>query len=160
MVTVTPVGDSQEIVWQPNAPWQLQANGTLTITFESTATGNSIPGQNLNEVIVTPVQIPLDPESLRTEVAITVAQDCDNITEEEESTPSTGIFDNFVVRIIFGIMILLTGWLIYVRPEGNILSERIVSSKLYEEIQFNSYKVTNPKKYFEEKTLRKKSKAN
>ena len=160
MVTVTPVGDSQEIVWQPNAPWQLQANGTLKITFESTATGNSIPGQNLNEVIVTPVQIPLDPESLRTEVAITVAQDCDNITEEEESTPSTGIFDNFVVRIIFGIMILLTGWLIYVRPEGNILSERIVSSKLYEEIQFNSYKVTNPKKYFEEKTLRKKSKAN
>jgi len=158
MVTVTPVGDSQEIVWQPTSPWVVQPSGTLIIVFESTATGSSIPGQNLNEIIVNPVEIPLDPESLRAEVAITVAQDCDNITEEEATTPSTGIFDNFVVRILFGVMILLTGWLIYVRPEGNILSERIITSRIYEELQFNSYKITNPRKYFEEKTLRKKSK--
>ncbi len=159
IVTVTPIGDTQEIVWQPSTPWSVAANGLLTITFESTASANAIPGQNLNEVIVNPVEIPLDPETLRTEVAITVALDCENITEEEATeTPSTGIFDSFAVRILFGVAILLTGWLIYVRPEGNILSEKILNSKLYGEMQYNSYKVTNPRKYFEEKTLRKKSK--
>ena len=158
-VTVTPVGDSQEIVWQPSTAWSVAANGLLTITFESSTSGSAIPGQNLNEVIVNPVEIPLDPASLRTEVAVTVAQDCENITQEEATvTPSTGIFDSFTVRILFGVAILLTGWLIYVRPEGNTLSESILNSKLYGEIQYNSYKVTNPRKYFEEKTLRKKSK--
>ncbi len=158
-VTITPVGDTQEIVWQPSTPWSVAANGLLTITFESTASGSAIPGQNLNEVIVNPVEIPQDPDSLRTEVTITVALDCENITEEEATeTPSTGIFDSFAVRILFGVAILLTGWLIYVRPEGNTLSENILNSKLYTEIQYNSYKITNPRKYFEEKTLRKKSK--
>lgn len=161
IITVTPIGDTQEIVWEPSVPWSVAANGLLTITFESNASATAIPGQNLNEVIVNPVEIPQDPATLRAEVAVTVAQDCENITEEEATeTPSTGIFDSFAVRILFGVAILLTGWLIYVRPEGNILSERILNSKLYTELQFSSYKVTNPRKYFEEKTLRKKSKGN
>ncbi len=160
LVTVTPVGDTQELVWQPTTPWSIPANGTLAIVFSATAGTKSISGQNLNEVIVNPVEIPLDPATLRAEVYIILAQDCQNITEEEEEIPETGIFDNFIVRIIFGVLILLTGWLVYVRPEGNVISETISKSKIYENLELTKYRVTNPKKYFEEKILRKRSREN
>lgn len=160
LVTVTPIGDTQEIVWQPSTPWSVPAESTLTIKFGATAGSTAIAGQNLNEVIVNPVEIPLNPETLRAEVYLVVAQDCDNITEEEQEIPETGIFDSFIVRILLGVLILLTGWLVYVRPEGNFISEGIVKSKIYGDFELTKYKITNPKKYFEEKILRKKSKGN
>lgn len=160
LVTVTPIGDTQEIVWQPATAWSIPADGVLTIVFSATAGTATISGQNLNEIIVNPVEIPLDPATLRAQVYLTLAQDCGNITEEEEQIPQTGIFDSFIVRIGFGILILITGWLVYVRPEGNVISETISKSRIYGNLELTKYRVTNPKKYFEEKILRKKSKGN
>jgi len=160
LVFVTPVGDSQEVVWEPTAPWSVPANGTLVIKFESLAGSSAINGQNLNEVIVTPVEIPLDPATLRSEVYLTLAQDCENVTEEEQEIPETGIFDTFVGRILFGIFVLLLGWFIYTRPQGNFISEKLVHSGVYRGYELTKYRIFNPKKYFEETILRKKSKVN
>jgi len=160
IVTVTTIGQSQEVVWQPSTPWSVDSNGTLTIAFSAIVTSNTITGQNLNEIIVNPVEIPLDQATLRSQVYVIVAQDCENITEEEEEIPQTGIFDSFVVRISLGMLILLTGWLVYTRPEGNVISETILNSRMYGEYEHAKNRVINPKKYFEEKILRKKSKVN
>lgn len=160
VVLVTPVGDSQEIVWQPASPWSVPANGTLIIKFEATAGTTAINGQNLNEVIVTPVEVPLDPATLRTEVYLLLAQDCDNPTEEEQEVPETGIFDTFIGRILTGIFILLLGWFIYTKPQGNFISERLINTGAYKTYELTKYKVFNPKKYFEEKIIRKNSKEN
>ncbi len=156
LVFVTPVGDSQEVVWEPASPWVVPANGTLIINFEALAGANSIIGDNLNEVIVTPIEIPADPATLRAQVSVTVAQDCSNIPV----TPSTGIFDTFIGRILVGIFILLIGWIIYSRPQGNFIAERIVKSSMYDDFELAKYRVFNPKKYFEEKIVRSKSKEN
>ncbi len=159
LVTVSQIGDTQEIVWEPETPWSIPAGSTLSIEFQATAGSTTIEGENLNEIIVNPVEIPLDPSSLRSQVNITVAQDCDNPPEKPE-VPETGIFDNFYVRIGIGLLVLIIGWIIYTRPEGELLSEKILRSKLYDNIEFRKNMITNPKKYFEEKILRKKSKGN
>ena len=130
----------------------------MTLLFEAKATPTAITGQNLNEVILNPVEIPLDPSTLRTQVYVVVAQDCENPTEEETEIPQTGIFDNFITRILLGVFLLGIGWIVYTRPAGNILSENILKSKIYDEYELTKYKIINPKKYFEEKILRKKSK--
>ncbi len=158
LVTVNQIGDSQEIIWQPATPWSIASGGSMTIVFQAKATATAITGQNLNEVILNPVEIPLDPSTLRTQVYVVVAQDCENPTEEETEIPQTGIFDNFITRILLGVFLLVIGWIVYTRPAGNILSENILKSKMYDEYELTKYKITNPKKYFEEKILRKKSK--
>ncbi len=160
LVTVTSVGDTQEIVWEPTTPWSVVSGGTLSIVFQATAGTTALTGQNLNEIIVNPVEIPLDPASLRSQVNIVVADDCSNAPKVEPVAPKTGIFDNFFVRIGLGIFILIIGWLIYVRPEGATLTESLLKSKIYDNFEFRKYKITNPKKYFEEKILRKKSRGN
>lgn len=158
LVTVTPVGDSQEVVWQPSTAWTVQPNTSLVIEFNSIAGEDALTGANLNEVIVNPAQIPQDPSTLRAETTITVAQDCDNPPTNE--VPSTGIFDSMLVRILVGILILGTGWFVYTRPEGTQLSKLIIGSGIYKDAEMVKYKITNPRKYFEEKTLRKHSKEN
>jgi len=162
LVTVTPVGDSQEIVWQPTNPWSINANSTLKIEFITTAGANALTGVNQNEVIVNPTEIPLDPSKLRAQASITVAQDCQNPPTNDvgTNTPSTGILDNMIIRILLGLIVISTGWFVYTRPEGTELSEKIVSSNAYKDLELTKYKITNPRKYFEEKTLRNKSKEN
>ncbi len=160
LVTVNQIGDSQEIIWATTTPWSIASGGTMTLVFQAKATATTITGQNLNEVILNPVEIPLDPSTLRTQVYVIVAQDCDNITEGEGEIPQTGIFDSFISRILLGIFLLIIGWIVYTKPAGNLLSENILKSKIYGEYEFTKYKFVNPKKYFEEKILRKRSKGN
>jgi len=160
IIGITTVGDTQEIVWEPSTPWSIESGKALTIVFQATAGPKSLIGQNLNEIIVNPVQIPLNPSTLRSQVNIIVAEDCTNITDEEKEIPKTGIFDSFIGRITLGIFIIIIGWLIYVRPEGALLSEKIITSKAYDDIQYRKHRITNPKRYFEEKILRKGSKEN
>jgi uncharacterized repeat protein (TIGR01451 family) len=154
-VTTTNVGNSQEIVWEPEDSWSVTTSGTLTITFQATAGSNAITGDNLNEVIVTPTEIPEDPSTLRTSTEVTVAQDCDNINEEEE-TPETGIFDTTIGQITVGIGIILMGIIIYNTNQGNKLAHIIINSGAYREAEMTSYKIFNPKKYFEEKILERR----
>jgi len=158
LVTVNQIGDSQEIIWEPTTPYTLASGGTMTIVFQANATPTATTGQNLNEVILNPIEIPLDPATLRTQVYVVVAQDCENPTEEETEIPQTGIFDNFITRILLGIFLLVIGWMVYTRPAGDLLSENILKSKIYGEYELTKYKFINPKKYFEEKILRKRFK--
>lgn len=152
-VTTTDVGDSQEIVWEPQDSWSITAGGTLTITFDATAGSQALSGENLNEVIVTPTEIPEDPSTLRTSTEIIVAQDCDDI---DTSTPQTGIFDTTLGRIAFGIGIMLLGIIIYNTSQGNRLAHMIINSAPYKDAEMTSYKFFNPKKYFEEKILERR----
>jgi hypothetical protein len=162
LLTVTPVGSTQELVWDPATPWSLESNATLTILFKATAGTNTITGTNTNEVIVNPTQIPTDPATLRAEATLLVAQDCTNPEEPvvTPSIPSTGILDSVIARVILGIIVIATGWFVYTKPLGTKISELIVASDAYKDLELTKYKVTNPKKYFEEKILRKGTKEN
>jgi uncharacterized repeat protein (TIGR01451 family) len=158
VVRLNNIGDTQEITWQQSTPWSIGAGSQLEIIFRATADENTITGQNLNEVIINPVLIPEDPTTLRTETAIVVAQDCSDPAvpppPTSGQTPSTGIFDNVIVRIVLGIILFSTGWLVYIRPEGTKLSKMVIDSNIYKDAELTKYKFTNPKKYFEEKIIR------
>ena len=151
-VTVTDVGESQEVVWEPQASWSIDTGGVLTITFNAIAGSNSLSGDNLNEVIVTPSEIPQDPSTLRTSVELIVAQDCTSI----ESIPQTGIFDSTIGRILVGLAIIMIGIIIHNTNKGNQLATLIINSNTYRSAEMTSYKMFNPKKYFEEKILERR----
>lgn len=162
-VTKTNIGDTIEIVWKKGDGWSLSSGQSLTISFQSEAGANALTGKNQNEVVITPSQIPTDPSQLSTEYVILVAQDCDNpegsIKEEETpSTPQTGIFDSTLDRVIIGLMVVILGWYVYNRPFGQIIAKKFVDSGVYKEAEMTSLKIFNPKKYFEEKTIKKLSK--
>ncbi|MDD3474533.1 MAG: hypothetical protein PHP08_01350 [Candidatus Dojkabacteria bacterium] len=152
-VTTTDVGESQEIVWAPEDSWSITSNGTLTIEFNAIAGSNSLTGDNLNEVIVTPTEIPEDPSTLRASVEVIVAQDCDDI---DTSVPQTGIFDTTIGRIAVGIGIILIGIIIYNTNQGNKLAHFIINTNAYKDAEMTSYKIFNPKRYFEEKILQRR----
>jgi uncharacterized repeat protein (TIGR01451 family) len=171
-VSVTNVGDTQEVVWEKEGGWSIDAGQSLTILFQSQADENALTGENQNEVVVTPAEVPDDPESLRAEAVITVAQSCkepeetpttepeeedetEEVVEEEVTTPDTGIFDSVVGRIILGILVVVTGWYIYSKPMGQALVEKFVQSGLYKEAEIASWRIFKPKKFFETKVVRK-----
>jgi len=153
-VTITDVGDSQEIVWEPQTSWSVAPGDTLTIAFKSIAGDNAITGENLNEVIITPTEIPDDPSTLRTSTEIIVAQDCDDI--QIDGTPQTGIFDTTIGRIVVGIIITLFGLIIYNSNQGNRLAHMIINSAPYKDAEMTSYRIFRPKKYFEAKILKRR----
>lgn len=162
LLTITPTGSTQDLLWKPETAWSLNSSETLTIVFKAKAGTNALTGVNTNEVIVNPTQIPLDPATLRAEATVDVQQDCSApvVTPVTPSVPKTGIFDSTIARVILGLIVIATGWAVYTKPLGTKLSQLIVGSDMYKDLELTSYKVTNPKKYFEEKTLRKNSKEN
>ncbi|KUK77069.1 MAG: protein of unknown function DUF11 [candidate division WS6 bacterium 34_10] len=153
-VTTTQVGDSQEIVWEPENSWSIPASGSITIAFEASIGENALSGENLNEVIVTPTELPAEPSTLRASSTIIVAQDCDNI--DLDDTPQTGIFDTTLGRIVAGLFITLIGVIIYKSNQGTQLANMIIHSGPYRDAEMASYKVFKPKKYFEEKILERR----
>jgi uncharacterized repeat protein (TIGR01451 family) len=174
LVTVTEVGDTEEIVWEKENGWSVDAGEALTIVFQSQADENALTGDNQNEVVVTPAEVPENPESLRAEFVIEVAQSCEDsdtepaeepeeeseeeekVTEDEETTtPETGIFDSVIGRIIMGILVVVTGWYIYSKPLGQALMKKLVDSGIYKEAEIASWRIFKPKKYFETKVVRK-----
>ncbi len=159
-VTTSEVGDTQQLVFAKTDGWTLSSNQSLTIVFGTTAGADALSGSNTNEVVVTPEQIPSDPSTLRTSKNVTVAQDCDNITEEEEETPSTGLFDSIIARVLIGLIVVFTGWFIYNKPQGKILVEKFVDSDLYKNTELSTWRIFKPKKYFEEVVVRKSQKRN
>jgi uncharacterized repeat protein (TIGR01451 family) len=168
-VTITDVGDTQEIVWEKNDGWSINTAQSLTIVFMSEAGENALTGENINEVVITPAEIPIDPETLRAELILEVAQACseDQTPEEEETptgeeetptTPETGIFDSVIGRILLGIFVVLIGWYIYSRPMGQAIMEKLINSGAYKEAEIFSWRIFKPKKYFESKIVKKVSK--
>ncbi len=173
-VTTTDVGDTQEVVWEKTGGWSVNSGQSLTIVFMSEAGENALTGENQNEVVITPAEIPADPETLRAEFVLNVEQSC---TEKEppveekkedetpvvdkpdsETTPETGIFDSVIGRILLGTLVVLVGWYIYSRPMGQTMMEKLVNSGAYKEAEVFSWRIFKPKKYFETKLVRKVSK--
>ncbi len=183
LVSTTDVGQSQEIIWQKEGGWNINPGEHLTIEFQSQVGENALSGQNQNEVIITPEEVPADPTTLRAEYVILVAQDCsdpdaipeepkpqepttkdpsekapegkDPVTQTESTTtPETGIFESTVARVIIGLIVLVIGWYIYSKPLGQSMTEKLIGSKLFKEAEVSSWKIFNPKKYFENKVIK------
>jgi uncharacterized repeat protein (TIGR01451 family) len=165
-VTATDIGDTQEVVWEKTGGWSVNSGQSLTIVFMSEAGEDALTGENQNEVVITPAEIPANPETLRAELVLNVAQSCTQPGEEtpvveepeSETTPETGIFDSVIGRILLGILVVLIGWYIYSRPMGQEMMEKLINSGAYKEAEIFSWKIFKPKKYFETKLVRKVSK--
>jgi uncharacterized repeat protein (TIGR01451 family) len=169
-VTTADVGDTQEVVWEKTGGWSVNSGQSLTIVFMSEAGEEALTGENQNEVVITPAEIPADPETLRAELVLNVAQSCTGeeaptddetpVVEEpdSETTPETGIFDSVIGRILLGMLVVLVGWYIYSRPMGQAMVEKLVSSGAFKEAEVFSWRIFKPKKYFETKLVRKVSK--
>ncbi|MDD4382057.1 MAG: hypothetical protein PHE21_01790 [Candidatus Dojkabacteria bacterium] len=157
-VTVTNIGSSQEVVWAKNDNWSISSGQSLVIEFRAIAGVNALTGDNINEVIITPIQIPSDPSSLRTTLTIDVQQDCDNPVEDDEdegSTPQTGIFDSVVTKLILGILTITFGWYMYSKPAGRVIAEKLVNSGVYKGAEMTAWRIFKPKKYFEQRLISK-----
>lgn len=167
-VTTNTTGSTQEIVWTKTNGWPVPSGQSLVIVFQSEVGESALTGDNQNEVVVTPEEVPADPTSLRAELVIEVAQSCGEeeqqqedqedttpVTEDQSTTPDTGLFDSVITKAILGIITILIGWFIYSKPQGQLLIEKLVDSGVYKEAEVTSWRIFKPKKYFEEKTIRK-----
>jgi len=156
-VTPATVGTSQQVTISKTGGWTLSANQSLTVLFQAQAGANALTGTNKNEVVVSPEEVPTDPSSLRTSVNITVSQNCEDpdAADDTPTTPSTGIFDSVIFKVILGIVVVTIGWYIYSRPKGRVLVEKFVDSEVYKSTELSTWKLFKPKKYFEESIIRK-----
>jgi len=164
-LTDTTIGDTHELVWSKTQGWTLSPTQSLIIVFTAQAGPNALTGNNQNEVIITPQQIPVDPSQLRAESIILVAQDCSNPeasipqpSEPSGNQPQTGIFDSSIIRIFIGFIILILGWFILNRPFGRVVAKKLTDSDIYKNAEMTSLRIFEPKKYFEKKTIKKISK--
>lgn len=147
LVTVTQTGDSQDLTWDPDTNWTIEAGGTLIIQYSAVAGEDALTGSVQNEVVVTPLNTPVNAANLRSELVFTVAQNCEN--------PETGILDSTLGRIAVGLVIIMLGGFIYYSNSGIALSNKIMQTSAYTKstrsAELFGLKLTNPRKYFEEK---------
>jgi hypothetical protein len=148
------IGETTELVWSIPNGWSIGAGESLVLVFQATAGDNALTGSNQNEIVIEPAQVPTSPAKLRAQSVVEVKQSCSPVADTG-TTPETGIFDNIVVQITTGIMILMIGWYIYNKPFGHILIEKLVKSGIYKEAELASWRIFKPKKYFEETTIKK-----
>jgi len=146
-VTITTVGNSQEITWEAENGWSVPASDSITIIFEALAGVNTVTGENQNEVIVTPVNTPDDPTDLRAEAVIQVAQDC--------TSPDTGILDISIVKIVIGLMIISTGYFISSSSTGIKWAEAVTKTSSYKNARKVGIRIFRPREYFETKVIEK-----
>ncbi len=145
LVTITTVGSTQEIVWEKTGGWTIPAGQALTITFNATANSAALSGSNLNEVVVTPQNTPADSTTLRASVSLQVAQSC--------TAPQTALFDSNVAKGILGLLVIVLAAVFYKSQYSYKYSDKLVSSDVYQGIKLFGLKITEPRKYFEEKSL-------
>lgn len=158
-ISIATIGSTQQITVSKTNGWTLSSNQSLTIVFQATAGPTALTGTNKNEVVVTPEQIPADPTTLRTSVNVTVAQDCSNPTKDDDTkTPATGLFDSVIFKVTIGIMIVALGWILYSKPQGQVIVAKLVNSEAFKLTELGTWKIFKPKKYFEETVIRKSQK--
>ncbi|MBI2357213.1 hypothetical protein HYV12_04150 [Candidatus Dojkabacteria bacterium] len=146
IVTVTTVGSTQEIVWEQENGWSIQDGKAMTITFGATVTTTALTGSNLNEVIVTPLNTPTDDTKLRSQVAVEVAQSC--------TAPETALFDSNLAKAVLGLMIVALAASYYYSKSSDRVTEKVLTSGVYKGLKLLGLKLTEPRKYFEEKSIR------
>ncbi len=150
-LTVTTVGSSQQLTWETEDGWSVASEADMTITYTAIATADALTGDALNEVVVTPANTPTDPDSLRAEVSIDVAQSC--------TAPETGLFDDTQGRIIFSVMVIVFGAIFAKTGFGIAFSEKLAGNSMYmgmyKTAQMFGWKLTDPRRYFEERSISK-----
>ncbi len=159
----TDIGETKELVWASSGGWAISAGQSLSLVFSAEAGPNAITGENRDEVVIEPEQVPVDPNNLRAEIIINVEQACNPVIPEEgegnegqtPNIPDTGIFDTTLGRVILGLLIVAIGWYLYTKPFGQIVAKKFVDSEVYKEAEMTSWRIFKPKKYFEESTVKK-----
>lgn len=163
-VTITPVGDTQEVVWTRDGGWTVAPSQQLVIEFSAIAGSNALTGDAMNEVVITPSNTALNADSLRTSFTFKVAQTC--------STPETGLLDSTIGKAVLGLIAIVMAGVLYFTSSGNRVAENVHSSGIYrtstgsmnslkENVRISFLRLTEPRKSFEEKVerdIRKKSK--
>lgn len=172
LVTTNPVGNSQEIIWTKTGNWAMTNGEVMVVTFRAVANTNAITGQNQNEVVLDPLNLPVTATSIRTEYVFSVASNC--------STPSTGIFDETEGKIGIGLIVLIIGLVFYYTSFGTQVSANLATNPIAinagklgtkvrdttknvkvsvaDKAKMTWLKIAYPTKYFEEKTMRRKKK--
>ncbi len=146
--TVNTVGSTQELIWDMSSRSGVDNGSSVVITFAALAGPQALTGENQNEVVVAIPNMPSDPNTLRTEYVFRVQQSC--------LSPQTGIFDSVMVRVLAGVILMVLGML-FMLQKGGYLS-RYYDSRLFRGIdsiagkaEMGALKLTDPKKYFEER---------
>lgn len=147
IVTVIVTGDTQEITWDPTTNFALSASESLIIQFDAIAGDAALSGSRTNEVVVTPLNTPVDAAALRTELVFTVASNCSN--------PDTGLLDSLASRVAVGLITIMMAVLFYKSENSITVSENLAGSVAYKKSTRNAklfgLKLTSPREYFEEK---------
>jgi hypothetical protein len=158
VVSIVTTGNSQEITWKQSDGWSFAGGETMTINLTAVAGSPTVTGQNMNEVVIKPINTPTNAENLRTSYTFDVAQTC--------GTPNTGLFDDTSTKVIAGIAVLIIGFLFSITATGEKLSLKIANSTAISRMvnNFNEIKAELfvPKYSFEKKVLsgEKKKKRN
>lgn len=151
-------GSTSELNWEPASPWTLAAGQTMTVRFDVIAGSGALSGANQNEAIVTPLNSPVDPSTLRSTLAITVAQSC--------TSPQTGLFDSIAGRIAVSIFLIVVAAVFYYSSASEQVSANLLTTAsnspinrgfkaISDQFRMLSLKLTHPRRYFEEQISRK-----
>ncbi len=141
ILDITAIGESQELVWRHD--WTIEPNTSLVLEYGVNVTHNAIDGENQNEAVVTPVNIPEHMDGLRAEIVTLVSDEC----VHEEELPDTGIIRH--VSFLIGIATLLFGILVY---QGRI---DIIDRTIFKIISAKAVKrkLMSPQEYLEDSIL-------
>lgn len=153
------IGDTEELAWKVQGGWNIKSSEQMVLTFKAIAGENALTGENTNEVVIEPEQVPVSPNTLRASSTINVVQSCaPSDKDKAAATPEAGILDNVIVQVTLGILILFLGWYIYTKPFGQIFIKKLVESEAYKGAEMGVWKIFKPKKYFEEIIVKKSDK--
>ncbi|MCK9368771.1 hypothetical protein M0R04_02220 [Candidatus Dojkabacteria bacterium] len=150
-ITKATVGSSQQITFKKSSNWSVAPTGSLVIKFTATASSTALSGTNLNEAVAIPLHTPINNANVRTSLSVTVAQSC--------TSPQTGLFDSTLAKVVAGILIIILGIILYVSQSGIALSQKLLGMGPIRNAKRVSnmirLKITDPRRYFEEKMIRK-----
>ncbi len=146
ILDLTSIGESQELIWRHD--WTIGPNASLVLEYGVNVTHNAIDGENQNEAVVTPVNIPEHMDELRAEIVTLVSDEC----EHEEELPDTGILT--YVSFLVGTATLLFGILVY---QGKI---DIIDRTMFKFINTKAVKrrLMSPQEYLEDNILEEEEK--
>lgn len=153
-VEVKVTGNTQEIIWTPPHSWPVEAGGSFVIEFRAVAGESAITGDVQNEVLVTPLNTPVDATSLRTEYVLTVAQVCE--------VPDTAIIERSWMKLGAGVLVIILSIVFYNSSKSLQLASHLSDTKalrtgedVVDEIKGVFIKAIDPRRYFEEKFKKK-----
>ncbi len=146
ILDITSIGESQELVWK-NA-WTIQPNSSLILEYAVNVTHNAIDGENQNEAVISPVNIPENMDNLRAEFVTIVSDDC----EIDGELPDTGNLT--YISFIIGLIALIFGTLVY-QGKINTVDKAILYLANTKSIK---KRLMTPQEYLEENILEEEEK--